>query len=127
MSAAQVLLVDDESEFVAILSQRMEARGVGVETAASGPEAITKVEDEAYDAVFLDLAMPEMSGEELIVKLRRTHPQLPLLLPTRYSCSAASDSLVRLPTISFLQKPFLLSELAACVSRILPAEESAGH
>ena len=66
--------------------------------------------------------MPEMNGEELIGKLRRTHPELPVLLMSGYSRSAVSEGLVDLPTVSFLQKPFLLSELTASVGRALPRE-----
>ena len=69
MTKERVLLVDDERDFVEVLSQRMESRGVGVDTAASGPEAIQKVKDGAYDAIFLDLAMPEMDGIETLRRL----------------------------------------------------------
>ena len=46
------------------LAERMESRGVNVDTASSGPEALEKVKDNAYDAMILDLAMPEMDGIE---------------------------------------------------------------
>jgi PAS domain S-box-containing protein len=121
-----VLVVDDEDHIRQLASVGLKRAGYRVLTANSGRQAMAQFAEhgDEIDLLITDLAMPEMSGEELIVKLRRTHPDLPVLLMSGYSRSAVSESLVNLPTLSFLQKPFLLSELAACVSRVLPAEES---
>ena len=55
----KVLLVDDEVEFTSVLAERMQARGLTVDTAASGVEALEKMEGGSrYDVVVLDLAMP---------------------------------------------------------------------
>lgn len=121
-----ILVVDDEDHIRQLAGVGLKRTGYRVITANSGRQAMAQFAEHGneIDLLITDLAMPEMSGEELIVKLRRTHPDLPVLLMSGYSRSAVSEGLVNLPTISFLQKPFLLSELAACVSRILPAVES---
>lgn len=126
-SGSLILVVDDEDHIRQLAGVGLKRAGYRVLTANSGRQALARFAEHADEIELLitDLAMPEMSGEELIVKLRRTHPDLPVLLMSGYSRSAVSESLVNLPTISFLQKPFLLSELAASVSRILPAKESA--
>ena len=117
-----VLVVDDEDHIRQLAGVGLKRSGYRVLSANSGRQAMAQFAEhgDEIDLLITDLAMPEMSGEELIVKLRRTHPDLPVLLMSGYSRSAVSESLVNLPTISFLQKPFLLSELAACVNRILP-------
>ncbi len=120
-----ILVVDDEDHIRQLAGRGLKRSGYRVLTANSGRQAMAQFAEhgDEIDLLITDLAMPEMSGEELIVKLRRTHPDLPVLLMSGYSRSAVSDGLVGLSTISFLQKPFLLSELAACVSRVLPAED----
>jgi CheY-like chemotaxis protein len=59
---ADVLLVDDEEQFLKVLSQRMEGRGLKVDTSTSGEEALKRVKGKDFDAIVLDLAMPGMSG-----------------------------------------------------------------
>ena len=123
-SGRLILVVDDEDHIRQLAAVGLRRSGHQVLTASSGRQAMAQFAEhgDEIDLLITDLAMPEMSGEELIVKLRRTHPELPVLLMSGYSRSAVSENLVNLPTISFLQKPFLLTELAACVSRILPAD-----
>lgn len=127
-SQGLILVVDDEDHIRQLAAVGLQGAGYKVLTASSGRQAMAQFAEhgDEIDLLITDLAMPEMTGEELIAKLRRTHPELPVLLMSGYSRSAVSESLVSLPTISFLQKPFLLSELTACVNRVLPDEESAG-
>jgi len=62
MADARVLLVDDEPEFVAALAERLTLRGLAVESAPGGQEALEKVRAGKFDAIVLDLAMPGMDG-----------------------------------------------------------------
>ncbi|MEM8767314.1 MAG: response regulator [Pseudomonadota bacterium] len=119
-SSGSVLVVDDEDHIRTLAAVGLRRAGYEVLTANSGRQAMALFAEHAdqIDMLITDLAMPEMTGEELIAKLRRTHPDLPVLLMSGYSRAAVSDSLTKLPTIAFLQKPFLLSELVACVARI---------
>ncbi len=122
-----VLVVDDEDHIRQLAGVGLKRSGYRVLTANSGRQAMAQFAEhgDEIELLITDLAMPEMSGEELIVKLRRTHPELPVLLMSGYSRSAVSENLVNAPSLSFLQKPFLLSELAACVNRILPVDDAA--
>ncbi len=59
---ANVLLVDDEEQFLDALSQRLEARGLKVKAVTSGEDAVDQVEDHNFDAIIVDLAMPGIDG-----------------------------------------------------------------
>ena len=74
-----LLVVDDDPANRDMLSRRLARRGYDVVCAASGPEALACVERQTFDAVLLDLMMPEMSGLEVLDILRQTYP--PLVLP----------------------------------------------
>jgi DNA-binding NtrC family response regulator len=105
MPNEKVLLVDDEQEFTQVLSERMASRGVGVDTAASGSEAIQKVKGEPYDAIILDLAMPEMDGIETLRHLIKDNPDLQVILLTGYGTLQKGIEAIKLGAMDFLEKP----------------------
>lgn len=111
MPAERVLLVDDEPEFVQVLSQRMESRGVGVDTAASGREALEKVRGKSYDAIILDLAMPEMDGIETLKRLLEDNPDLQVILLTGYATLQKGVEAIKIGAMDFLEKPAEIQEL----------------
>jgi DNA-binding NtrC family response regulator len=130
MANERVLLVDDEVEFTQILSQRMEARGVGVDTAASGPEALKKAEAAPYDAIILDLAMPGMDGIETLKRLLEGNPDLQVILLTGHATLEKGVEAVKLGAVDFLEKPAEIGKLLekihqAQATRMLLVEERA--
>ena len=78
----KVLLIDDEEDFTSALAERLEIRGMGVETASSGEEALEKVTVTDFDAVLLDLAMPGWDGIETLKRLKKVKPDLQVVLLT---------------------------------------------
>ena len=114
--------MDDEEEFVTILSRRIEARGVGVDKAMSGPEALRCVEgEEGYDAVFLDLAMPEMDGITAVIKLREREQQTGqhqwVVAMTAHAMSGDRERFFEAGMDDYLIKPFKPDDLYAAVER----------
>lgn len=110
--AERVLLVDDERDFVETLAERMETRGMSVDTSTSAPEAINKVEASEYDAVILDLMMPGMDGLEALRILKERNPDLQVILLTGKATVSKSVEAMKLGALDFLEKPVDLSQLA---------------
>ena len=130
MAKDRVLLVDDEREFTEILSQRMESRGVDVDTAASGGEALEKVKQKSYDAVILDLLMPEMDGMETLRLLLAENPGLQVILLTAYATLPTGVEAIKLGAADFLEKPAEIHHLMekirqATASKMLLVEKQA--
>lgn len=71
-----ILVVDDEASLRTVLGRYLAGRGHEVETAASGNDALTRVGDCLFDAVLLDMRMPDLSGEQLYRELQATDPAL---------------------------------------------------
>lgn len=111
MAKEKVLLVDDEPEFTETLSQRMQSRGVSVDTAASGPEALAMARDRSYDAIILDLSMPEMDGIETLKRLREGNPDLQVILLTGYATVQKGIEAIKLGAMDFLEKPAEIQKL----------------
>ena len=101
----KVLLVDDEKEFTETLADRMRLRDMTVSTAGSATEALRKVEDESFDAIVLDLRMPEMDGIEFLKAVRKKHPELQVIMLTGQGKIKDSVEAMKLGALDFLEKP----------------------
>ncbi len=103
--AEKVLLIDDEEDFVEALAERMKARGMDVTASTSGREAISKVENESYDAIVLDLQMPEMDGLEVLSALKKMNPNLQIILLTGHATVEKGIEAMKLGAMDLLEKP----------------------
>jgi DNA-binding NtrC family response regulator len=111
MDKTKVLIVDDENDFATALSDRMASRGLAVDTAATGEEALHKVEEGAYDAIVLDLVMPGMDGIETLKRLLEKRPELQVILLTGHASLEKGIESVKLGALDFLEKPADFSKL----------------
>ena len=113
----KVLLVDDEGEFLEALSQRMTSRGMEVTTTTSAREAIKKVEEGSFDAVILDLMMPEMDGLEVLQTLKQKKPDIQVILLTGHASVAKGIEAMKLGAMDFLEKPADIKELTEKIKK----------
>jgi len=111
MSAEKVLLVDDEMDFTRTLAERLETRGMRVETAGSGEEAIEKARQGSFDAILLDLAMPGLDGIETLKALREMKPDLQIILLTGQATVRQSVEAMKYGAVDLLEKPASIQEL----------------
>jgi len=107
----KVLLVDDEKDFTEVLSERMEARGFRVEIADSGPVAINKVKEKSYDAIILDMAMPEMDGIDVLKILLKENSDLQIIFLTGHATLEKGIEAVKLGAVDFMEKPVDIDKL----------------
>ncbi len=69
-----VLLIDDEEQFVDALAERLEFRGFSVTKAFSGDEGLEKLKEQETDVVILDVLMPGKDGVEILREIKRDAP-----------------------------------------------------
>ncbi len=81
----KVLLVDDEKDFLDIMSERMEDRGMKVKTADSADQALKMLESESFDAIVMDFKMPGMDGIQALKNIKSEKPELQIILLTGYA------------------------------------------
>jgi DNA-binding NtrC family response regulator len=111
----KVLLVDDEEDFVEVLGDRLEARGMSVETATSGEAARSKAEEQSFDAVVLDMAMPGMDGLQTLEALREVNPDLQVILLTGRATPSQAAQAIKAGALDLMEKP---AEIDALLARI---------
>ena len=108
----KVLLVDDEQDFLSIMSERMKARGMDVSTATSAKEAIQLAEAESFDAIILDLQMPGMDGLEALKALKAKKPEIQVILLTGHATVEKSVEAMKLGAMDLMEKPADLKTLS---------------
>jgi DNA-binding NtrC family response regulator len=110
---ASVLLADDEEQFLDALSQRLEARGLKVDTVTSGEDAVKQVEDRNFDAIIVDLAMPGIDGIETLKRIKEKRPDLEIIMLTGHATVKSGIEAMKLGAEDFLEKPVDLNDLLA--------------
>jgi len=117
---ANVLVVDDEEQFLKVFSQRLEGRGLKVDTSTTGEEALNKVKSKEFDAIVLDLVMPGMSGIETLKRIRSENPDVQIIILTGHGTIEKSVEAVKEGAIDFLEKP---ADLNKIMEKIAQAKE----
>lgn len=108
---ANVLIVDDEEQFLDVLSQRLKTRGVKIDTAASGEEALKRAKSKDFDAIVLDLVMPGLTGLETLKRLRAENPDLQIIILTGHATVEKGVEAVKSGATEFLEKPVDINKL----------------
>ncbi len=108
----KVLLVDDEKEFLEIMSERMKARDMEVTTATSAQQALEIIEKESFDAIILDFQMPGMDGMEALKAIKAKKPEAQIILLTGYATVEKSVEAMKIGATDFVEKPADLEVLA---------------
>jgi signal transduction histidine kinase/ActR/RegA family two-component response regulator len=120
-----ILFVDDE-EFLVDLAQQMLTR-IGYEvTACNDPlDALTvfKENPNTFQLVITDLAMPKMSGEQLVRELVAIRPGIPIILCTGFSQAMAREKMQQIGIKELLKKPLVIRDLAEAIARVLAIDE----
>jgi DNA-binding NtrC family response regulator len=101
----KVLIVDDEKDFLDIMAERMSARSMDVSTATSAEKALKMVLKKDYDAVIMDLMMPEMDGFKALKLFRETRPDVPIILLTGDVTADKCSEAIKLGALDVIEKP----------------------
>lgn len=130
--AEKILLVDDEKDFVETLAERMRTRGMNVSTNTSAKDVLDNVDIESFDAIVLDLQMPDMDGIEALKLIRAKNPNLQVILLTGHATVEKGIEAMKLGALDLLEKPTDIETLTEKIKKastkkmMLVQEETAG-
>ena len=109
----KVLIVDDERDFVEMLSLRLSEMGEKVTPAYSGHEGLETLENNTIDVVILDIKMPGMDGIETLREIKKKYPLVEVILLTGHGSTETAVEGMKLGAFDYLMKPADFDDLSA--------------
>jgi two-component system, NtrC family, response regulator AtoC len=120
MPKTRVLIVDDEADICALLAESLADPQRQVDWTTSGFEALKRVKADPYELVMLDIKMPEISGLDLLPKLKAAAPESAVLVMSAYGNIPIAVEAMKRGADDYLEKPFRdLDEARLAVSRLI--------
>jgi NtrC-family two-component system response regulator AlgB len=113
----EILLIDDEESFRRSLRTALETMGHAAAEAGSGEQALRLLQQQRFDAAFLDLRLGRESGMELLPALLREAPDLAVVIITAYATIASSVEAMRYGAFDYLPKPFTPDQVRVTLER----------
>lgn len=121
MAVAKIVAIDDEIEFTRTIDQFFSVRGYEVHVALTGTSGLELVDYHLPDVVLVDLKLPGMDGDQILQHIRKTHPQIKVIVITAYNDGGKTrDRLLSLGAFAHFDKPLSsLRDLSAAIKRAL--------
>lgn len=117
---AHVLVVDDDPNLLGLLSDTLSALGYRTTSALGGVKALELLRDQAFDLMVTDIKMPDLDGIQLLKRVRRHFPAMPVLFISGY---ATPQMIVQSSPDGFLAKPFRIAHIEELIERTLQRKQ----
>jgi DNA-binding NtrC family response regulator len=128
MQNPNILVVDDEGDFLETLMNRLRKRNIGTIGCASGEEAVRLAKEHQFDVVILDIKMPGgMDGIETLREIKRIQPEAEVILLTGHASLETSVEGMKQGAYDYLLKPIRLEDLLEKLVQALERKGSAEH
>ncbi|HEV8375974.1 MAG TPA: sigma-54 dependent transcriptional regulator [Candidatus Polarisedimenticolia bacterium] len=114
-----ILIAEDESTLREGLSQAFSENGFKVVQAASGREAIERMERQVFDLVVTDLKMPGGDGMDVLKRARHVNEDTPVIIMTAFGTVEGAVEAIKQGAYDYIQKPFSIDELEVKIHRAL--------
>jgi DNA-binding NtrC family response regulator len=115
----EILVVDDEPQMLIAVNETLRRKGYAVTAAASGVEALCRMKEKSFQLVITDMRMPEVSGIDLLRRVRTVTPHTPVILLTAYGTVENAVEAMKQGAFDYLLKPFSSDSLERVVKRAL--------
>jgi CheY-like chemotaxis protein len=115
----QILVVDDEPTVCKAIQMMLRYYGHDVQIANDGAAALAVFEKGLFDLVITDYLMPEMKGDELVIRIRRTRPDQRIILVTAFAEDFMAYGKPTGGVNYVLNKPFSLEEMRSAITSVM--------
>jgi two-component system copper resistance phosphate regulon response regulator CusR len=123
----RILIAEDDAPLATFIAKAFKSEDHITEIAASGDDALQRMQNGAFDLLILDLNLPVIPGNEVLAKVRSRNADVPILILTATDEVAERVSCLDAGADDYLTKPFSFSELSARIRAVLRRKNSAGQ
>ncbi len=123
----RILIAEDDAPLATFIAKAFKSEDHVTEIAASGEDALQRLQKGSFDLLILDLNLPVVSGSEVLSKIRSENADIPILILTATDEVAERVSCLDAGADDYLTKPFLFSELSARIRAVLRRKNRAGQ
>jgi DNA-binding NtrC family response regulator len=116
---AGILLVDDDEDFLHLMSEYLESVGLEHDLAVSSEEARNLLKLSEYDMVVSDFNIPGESGLDLLRHVSTVYPETPFVFMTGYDDQWMKRESMKMGVHAYIQKPFYLEELTRTLMNLM--------
>ncbi len=121
---AQILIVDDEVDMLALLAMIITEKTNHRATTTNNPLEVPKlIKEGAFDLLIADLKMPGMDGIELIDEVRKIDKFIPILIITAYGSIESAEEAIHKGAYDYITKPFRKEQILIAINRALEWKE----
>jgi formate/nitrite transporter len=121
--SSKILVIDDEAVVGESLRKTFGGEGYEIEIALSGQEGLKKARMDTFDLMIVDLKMPDISGLDVIKKIKEEQPDTMMIMITGYSSVDSATEALKTGAFDYVPKPFTPEEISAVVEKALETKE----
>jgi DNA-binding NtrC family response regulator len=111
MSPIRLLVVDDDETLLTLMKERFERKGMTVYATSRGEEALNLAAQTRIDIVLLDIGLPDVSGLEVLARLKEHYPEMEIIMLTAHGSIETAIQAMRSGAYDYLTKPFHFNDL----------------
>lgn len=120
---AKILVVDDEPSMLEFLKIMLKKEGYGVDCTTSGKEAIEFCEELSYDMVITDIKMPQVTGLDVLHRIKEIAPETVIILITAYATMETAIEAMKEGAYDYITKPFKVDEIKSIIKNALESKK----
>ncbi len=122
----KVLIVDDIKNIRNLLTTCLEVEDYRVVAVNDGVQALQTIQNESFDLIFMDIKLPELSGTEVLRRIRKMGISTPVVIMTAFATVKNAIECTKLGAVAYLQKPFTAEKVRHVLREIMGENEDSG-
>lgn len=111
-----ILIVDDDEDFIEIMVERLGLRGFTVTSAGTAAEALYLLDQKTFDVMIIDFMLPGTDGLQVIKSIQKTYPELRVILQTAYATVEKEKEALAIGAWGVIEKPADLDRLTTLIN-----------
>ena len=112
------LIIDDDKALGRTLQLQLQAEGFIVDTCITGTDGLNVLNEKKYDALFLDLTLPDMTGIEILKKVKIRHPDMPVIVVSGRQDMKATIDAIKFGAFDYIRKPLDLDHIFLSIEKL---------